>query len=76
MHRPGMSSVWFFGFWPFVRFNTPNFYFNYDHWKTKGKFGGIFCEYDWSEFCVYVIGAIIIYIIIKILSKSGEKYFN
>ncbi len=72
-------------FWPFVSFTYDTV--SEKGWSMKvgesmpldeyydrnGGFYGIFAEYDWTEFALYVGGAIVIYLLVSI---SGKKLDN
>lgn len=51
-------------FWPFVEYTYTNFY------TGKLGFNGIFNNYDWTEFALYVGGALVIYFFIRISNKQ------
>lgn len=51
-------------FWPFVEFTYTNFY------TGEPGFSGIFYNYDWAEFALYVGGAIVIYLLTRISNKQ------
>lgn len=63
-------------FWPFVKFTYKYCYSNgqkmYFYEGSGGNTGfyGLFVDYDWSEFTLYVIGAILIFIIIKSINRK------
>lgn len=40
------------------------------------NFNGLFNEYDWSEFALYVGGAIVIYLLFSISNKNDDKKTN
>lgn len=41
-------------FWPFVEFYTSDRFYISGQWYTERYFHGIFVNYDWSEFMIYV----------------------
>lgn len=67
-------------FWPFVDFihenarfiddNTAPYGSMYRSGKWEDDFNGIFVEYDWSEFALYVGGAIVIFLLVRITNKQ------
>lgn len=65
-------------FWPFVKIfkyhDRPNMW-AYGTKRPEGywDYNGIFYRYDWSEFLVYVGGALLIFIISRLSSKKVEK---
>jgi hypothetical protein len=71
-------------FWPFVDFIHENARFidnntaPYGSMSRGGKweddFNGIFVEYDWSEFALYVGGAIVIFILVRISNKQEVSH--
>lgn len=67
-------------FWPFVQIfqyhDSPNFWgYMMPRPEAYLEFHGIFYRYDWSEFLVYVLGAILLFLIKK-LSNSDNKANN
>lgn len=40
-------------------------------WKTKTTFNGIFYEYDFTEFIVYVLGGILVLVIVRLSNSSS-----
>ena len=57
-------------FWPFVKFTWEN----EDMWGRKSdKFRGIFYQYDWTEFALYVGVAWLIYLIIRLTSPKRQS---
>ncbi len=75
-------------FWPFVKFTESNSYWvwtstpptgttavgNYGEWKEETSFNGIFYNYDWSEFLIFVGGTLLIYLISKIPKEDRSKF--
>lgn len=69
-------------FWPFINFyeNTERKYFDIEvstSWNEpiatswdEPTYGGIFIEYDWTEFSLYVGISLVIYLIFRIYSKE------
>jgi len=72
-------------FWPFVHYNNNHGELERDpngeeytdentglkeRYSKPHEFDGIFVDYDWTEFAVYVGGAFLIYLLIKISSKN------
>lgn len=45
----------------------------YENGWYKYCFGGLFRDYDWTEFAFYVGGAIVIYLLVRISNKDEEK---
>jgi hypothetical protein len=68
-------------FWPIVEFTTTyreNKYDNPFSFQIVGVdyntyFNGIFVDYDWTEFALYVGGAIVIYLLVLISNKDEEN---
>ena len=50
-------------FWPFVNFNDGGMY-------VKREFSGLFSNYDWTEFALYVGFAWIVYILLRLSKRS------
>lgn len=51
-------------------------YHDNSHYEYDGEecnFNGLFNEYDWTEFALYVGGAIVIYLLVRISNKDEEK---
>jgi len=42
-------------------------------WKEDTYFHGLFLEYDWTEFAFYIGGAIVIYLLVRVINKDEEK---
>ena len=67
-------------FWPFVEFTHKEFTpadGNYNPFREQvGRFenysNGIFVQYDWTEFAVYVGGALIFFLLVKISNKGNK----
>ncbi|MFA7302035.1 MAG: DUF4339 domain-containing protein [Candidatus Shapirobacteria bacterium] len=65
-------------FWPFVEIFETHFIWNkpgtFDQliygYKEVQDFNGLFYRYDWSEFLIYVGGALLIYIIISVSKQK------
>lgn len=66
-------------FWPFVKIfqfhDIPNSWPGLfkDRPEAYWEYNGLFYRYDWSEFLIYVIGAVLIFIIIKLSNNDQLK---
>lgn len=43
-----------------------------EYWDNKQRFNGIFSEYDWTEFTLYIVGLLIFYLLINMSSKKAS----
>jgi len=68
-------------FWPFVDFLKKEYNNVYGFDKSREEIDrmmssrisrGIFVEYDWSEFLIYVIGFVLIYLLYRLSNKEGR----
>lgn len=60
-------------FWPFIKFTDATYTkisSNPDVWGTLVKFNGLFANYDWSEFSVYVGGTLFILLLYYMHKRS------
>jgi hypothetical protein len=54
-------------------------YHDNGHYEYDGEecyFNGLFNKYDWTEFALYVGGAMVIYLLVRISNKDDEKKIN
>lgn len=61
-------------FWPFIKFTDATYTRvskNPEVWDTVLKFNGIFANYDWSEFSVYVGGTLFIMLLYYMHKKAA-----
>ncbi|MBC3539040.1 DUF4339 domain-containing protein [Rufibacter sediminis] len=74
-------------FWPFVEYIEKEKYWEwtstpppgqiavggYGEWREETDFNGIFYNYDWSEFLVFVGGALFFYLLSKLSDKNDKN---
>lgn len=57
--------------WPFVKMWEKNW--NQFEGKYYMHYNGIFYNYDWTEFALYVGGVIVIYLLVRISNKPEDS---
>jgi hypothetical protein len=61
-------------FWPFLNFYSQKdwdgIYGCYNVYTGKPCFYGIFNNYDWTEFAIYVGGAFVVFLLVRISKKQ------
>lgn len=64
-------------FWPFVKvfqyYEQPNRWYGKIRPDARWEFNGLFFQYDWSEFLIYVVGALIIFIFVRVSDIKKEN---
>jgi|GEM_PF-1917975 len=66
-------------FWPFVKIVQNNWHDSPSGIRFKmsdlpdTSFNGIFYQYDWTEFALYVGGAVVIYLLFRISNRDKQK---